>query len=411
MSANESNTSATSDAPKCPVAHGKVSFDPYDPELSEPGIWDVYEDIRGHGPVVRSEERGGFWVFTGFQDVKTALRTPATYSSAGGHRLPTDGTHRSIPIDTDPPLHTNYRTLMGLALNPDRIRDMHPFLREMVKRIVGDFYAEGGGDAVKSIALAVPLDVLTELVGFSTDTVRRFRELTEEMWSKVPYLDFTEARGAIFDLMAEEVERHRIEEHDDFVNDLLTAQVGDRPITDEERVRILGTLAVAGHESTMNTLSMLLWLLAAHPEMQDQMRQDPESALIYLEETLRYRTPVQNIARRVTCPVDVGGQSLSEGDSVLFSYAAANRDPDVFSRPDEFVPGRPERGHLAFGWGIHQCMGAALVRAEIPFLLQELCKYPPFRLAGEPEWSNLQGGTHLGLASLPLRFETEGEAA
>lgn len=395
-------------AGRCPVAHSGAQFDPYNPELAEPGVWDVYEALRAAGPVVRSEERGGFYAFTGFNDVKTALRDPATYSSAGGHRLPTDGSHRSIPIDTDPPLHTNYRTIMGLALNPDRVRSMHGFLRQMVERIVGDFYKAGGGDAVHNVALPVPLDVLTELVGFSTDTVRRFRELTEDMWSKVPYVDFSEARGAIFELMREEVERHRREEHDDFVNQLLTANVGDRPMTDEERVRILGTLAVAGHESTMNTISLLLWLLASRPELQERLRADPESAPKFLEETLRYRTPVQNIARRVACPVDVHGQKLEEGDSVLLSYAAANRDPDVFSEPATFNPDRTERGHLAFGWGIHQCMGAALVRVEIPFLLQELCKYPPFRLAGEVVWSNLQGGTHLGLASLPLEFVTEG---
>ncbi|WP_307205888.1 cytochrome P450 [Nocardioides zeae] len=392
-------------SPVCPVAHDSAAFDPYDPTLGEPGVWAVYEEVRAAGPVARSEERGGFWTLTGFDDVRTALRDHETYASGWGHRLPTDGSHRSIPIDTDPPLHTHYRTIMGLALSPARIRDMAPFLRQMVSTIVDDYAREGGGDAVRAISLAIPLQVLTELVGFSQHTVNRFRELTEEMWSRVPQVPFAEARASIFDLMAEEVERHRQEPADDFVDALLGATVGDRPIEDDERLRVLGTLAVAGHESTMNAISMLLWTLATHEEEQSALRADPSLAPKYIEELLRLRTPVQNIARRATCPVDVAGQRIDEGDSVLLSYAAANRDPAKFDRPTEFVPGRSERGHLGFGWGIHQCMGAALVRSELTMLLEELCKRPPLRLDGEVEWSPLQGGTHLGPARLPLRFE------
>src|SRR4051812_11994708 len=95
-----------------------VEFDPYDPELSEPGIWDLYATARAAGPVVRSERRGGFWVLTGFDDVRSALRDPATFSSASGHRIPTDGTQRAIPIDFDPPLHTAYRRVVNPPPRP-----------------------------------------------------------------------------------------------------------------------------------------------------------------------------------------------------------------------------------------------------------------------------------------------------
>lgn len=389
----------------CPLAGGAATFDPYDPALGEPGVWEVYEQLRAEGAVVWSEERGGFWTLTGFDDVRGALRDPSTFASGWGHRLPTDGTHRSIPIDTDAPLHTFYREIMGLALNPTRIREMAPFLRTMVSTIVSDYYANGGGDAVRAISLAIPLQVLTEVVGFSHETVERFRELTEEMWSKVPALPFTEARAAIFELMEEEVERHRREPTDDFVNALLSINVGDRPIEPDERVRILGTLAVAGHESTMNTISLLLHMLAENPDLQLRLRENPSIALSYVEEILRLRAPVQNIARRATCPVSVSDQQIDEGSSVLLSFAGANRDPAKFSRPTEFVPDRPERGHLGFGWGVHQCMGAALVRSELTMLLEELCRYPLFHIDGEVTWSPLQGGTHLGPAVLPLRFD------
>lgn len=127
---------------------------------------------------------------------------------------------------------------------------------------------------------------------------------------------------------------------------------------------------------------------------------------------LRHRSPAQNFARRATCPVTLAGQDIDEGDAVLLSLAAANRDPGRFPEPERFDPDRDARGHLAFGWGIHQCPGGVLARTELTILLQTLCAHPPLHLAGEVTWSGLNGGNHLGPTSLPVRFGTpSGEAA
>ncbi|GAA4852938.1 cytochrome P450 [Actinomycetospora corticicola] len=387
---------------------GIVDLDPYAPELTEPAVWDVYEAARDAGPVVHSPRRGGFWVVTGYDDVRAVLRDAATFSSASGHRIPTDGTQRAVPIDFDPPLHTAYRKLMTPALSPARVRRLTPFLEATVADLVSGFVRQGGGDFVRDVALPLPLAVLTELVGFAPATVERFRDVTERMWSGLDTdgeaVDFVAARQEVYDLMAHELDSHRAHPADDFVSSLLTAEVDGRALEEDERISMLATFAVAGHETTMNAAGTLVHLLVAHQEHQQHLRADPRRAQSYVEEMLRHRSPAQNFARRATCPVTLGGRSVEEGDAVLLSLAAANRDPGRFPEPERFDPGRDARGHLGFGWGIHQCPGGVLARTELTILLQTLCAHPPLHLAGEVTWSGLNGGNHLGPTSLPVRF-------
>ena len=386
-----------------------VDLDPYDPDLTEPAVWDIYEALRDAGPVARSGRRGGFWVLTGYDDVRAALRDRATFSSASGHRIPTDGTQRSIPIDFDPPRHTAYRRLMTQVLSPGRVRGMRPFLERTIAALVGRFAACGGGDFVREVALPLPLSVLTELVGFSPHIVEQFREVTEQMWSGLTAegeaVDFAGAFRRISELMAAELDAHREHGADDFVTTLLTAEVDGRELDEDERISILVTLAVAGHETTMNAASSLVYLLLEDPERQDRLRRDPALAPRFVEEMLRLRSPAQSFARRATCPVTIAGQPVDQGDAVLLSFAAANRDPARFSDPERFDLDRDTCGHLGFGYGIHQCLGAALARAELSILLATLAVHPTLLPAGEVRWSALQGGNHLGPTTLPVRFE------
>ncbi|BBG00094.1 MULTISPECIES: cytochrome P450 [Pseudonocardia] len=385
-----------------------VDFDPYSAHLSEPGVWDAYAAARAAGPAAWSGRRGGFWVLTRFDDVRAALRDPQTFSSGSGHRIPTDGSQRAIPIDFDPPLHTAYRRLMTAALSPARVRELKPFLERTVADLVDRFVAAGGGEFVREVALPLPLLVLTELIGFDPATVAQFRAVTEQMWSGLAdddeEVDFAGARARVDELMRTEIAAHRADGRTGFVTDLLDAEIDGRPLDEDEIISILVTFAVAGHETTMNSASTLVHLLVTEPGQQDRLRADPGLAPRFVEEMLRHRSPAQNFARRATCPAGVGGQDIATGDAVLLSFAAANRDPERFADPDRFDPDRDTRGHLGFGWGIHQCMGAALARSELAILLTRLCAHPPVAADGEVRWSGLQGGNHLGPTTLPVRF-------
>lgn len=392
------------DPPRPARAAAATSFDHRSPELSEESLWRAYDEVRGQGPVARSAAHGGYYVVAGFDDVRSALRDSDTFSSAGGFLIPTIGVPRTIPIDYDPPLHTEYRRVMTQALTPGRVRSLEPFLRSLVRELVADFHETGGGDAVRRVALPLPLRVLTEVIGFSPTTVARLRELTEQMWRDVADLDYDGARKDIRTLVDGEISRHRDDDLDDYVTSVLDAVIDDRPITDDEVARILMTLAIAGHETTMNAASSLMWLVASDDARQEDLRADPSRAPQFVEEMLRLRSPAQNFARRTERPADVDGVGIPEHCRVLLSYAAANRDPRKFPQADSFDVSRATRGHLAFGWGIHQCLGAALARSELRILLETLCEFPPLRPAGEAEFGSPHGGAHYGPLSVPLTF-------
>lgn len=382
-----------------------TDFDHNSTTLSEESLWPAYEDVRSLGPVTRSSHHGGYYVVTGFDDVKSALRDSRTFISGHGHRIPVVGIPKAIPIDYDGSLHQEYRRIMISAMTPRRIAAMQPFLRDLIGRLVADFHAAGGGDVVAEVALPLPLHVLVEVVGFSEATVAQLRELTEAMWSVVNDVDYDEARKGIRALVEDEIARHRQEPRDDFLSRLLQERVGDRPIAEDEIARTLITMAIAGHETTMNAVSSMLWLLARDRDQQELARVDPSLAPRFIEEMLRLRTPAQNFARHTAQEMIIGDTVVPADARVLLSLAAANRDPDAFAHPDRFDVTRASRAHLAFGWGAHQCIGATLARTELKILLETLVGYPPFALDGEAMFHPLQGGIHYGPHRLPLRFE------
>jgi cytochrome P450 len=389
----------------CPVAAAvPTAFDHNSPALGEESLWTAYRELQEAGPVNHSAAHGGYYLVTRFDDVRAALRDPETFRSGHGHRVPVVGVPRAIPIDYDAPLHGEYRRIMIAAMTPSRVRELQPFLRELIARLVRDFHAAGGGDAVAQVALPLPLEVLVRVVGFSPATVARLRELTEAMWERVNDADYDEARKDIRALIDGEIARHREGRIDDYLTGLLAARVGDRPITDDEAARVLITMAIAGHETTMNAATSLMWLLATDPSTRSALLADRGTIPAYVEEMLRLRTPAQNFARHTSREAVVGGVPIPAGSRVLLAYAAADRDPRRFPEPERFDPARGGRGHLAFGWGTHQCIGATLARTELAILLETLLEYPPFELDGEVTFGALQGGVHYGPHRLPLRF-------
>jgi cytochrome P450 len=147
-----------------------------------------------------------------------------------------------------------------------------------------------------------------------------------------------------------------------------------------------------------------MYLLGSDTDLQRLLRSNPAQSTQFVEEMLRLRSPAQNLVRRTTCPVHVGDVEIPADEPVVVSLAAANRDAGTFPDPTVFDPTRPNRGHLAFGWGIHQCAGAPLARAELKALLETLCDYPVFEVEGDVEFGNVREGLHFGPVSLHVRF-------
>ena len=382
-----------------------ASFDHHSPYLSEQNVWDTYEKMRNQCPVAHSDEHGGFWILTRFADVKAATRDPETFSSSDGIRIPSVGPGRSIPIDFDPPVHTAYRALLAQALTPNRIREVQPYVTDLISRLVDEFHDAGGGDAVAAVALPLPLQVLTQVVGFTQDTVSQLREVTERSWDNVVDMSLDEARRELRALVENEMQRHRDQRPEDYLTWLLDAEVDGRPVTDDEIARALLTLAIAGHETTVNAVGGLIYLLASDDGLQTRLREQPELIPSFVEEVLRVRTPAQLFGRHTRREVEIDGVTIPADQPVLLAYAAANRDERKFPQGAEVDLDNAGRAHLAFGWGIHQCVGAALARHELKTVTEKFCDLPRIRLDGPVTFGELQGGIHLGPRQLPIRFE------
>jgi cytochrome P450 len=379
-----------------------VDFDHHDPELNDKTVWEAYRQAREVGPVAWSESHGGFWMVTGYAEVMAALRDHETFSSADGHLIPAIGSTRSIPLDFDPPLHRQYRAVMTPPLARRHVEAM----REVIRRFVEERLDWADGtvfDGVEELALPLPLMVLQKLIGLSAEAAGQLRPLTEAMWKRVTTEPLGTARAEIFALMRADLDR--LANTDTYIGRLLGQQVGDRPITTDEAVRVMAMFALAGHETTLHAVGNLLADLAGHPGLQRRVATDRDLIPSVVEESLRSRAPAHMFARTLRADATLGGARMKAGDKVMLVYAAGNRDPGYFSDPDSLDPDRQRRPHFSFGWGIHLCIGAPMVRMELQTIVDVIAARPTLRFAGEPEYSGLEGGHHMGPRRLPLVFQ------
>lgn len=383
-----------------------VDFDHHDDSLTWDRVFEIYAELREHQPVAWSEAHGGFWILTRYEDVLNALRDHRTFSSAEGVHLPRPAQQPMIiPIDFDPPEHRWYRRLFEPIVDSRVVDENEAAIETIIRGLVDDLVRRGRGDLVESVAVPLPLQVLSLLLGVSQETASQLRALTAEWWEQAAREDRPSAAVALSDLMMAEVRQRRADPRDDYLTWLDNAQIDGRDITDAELASTLLTLAVAGHETTVNTAGSVMLYLARHPELQDDIREHPERIPGIVEELLRIHSPAHLFARTVTRDTEVGGRTLRTGDKVLLVYAAANLDPSVFAEPTSLDLDREVKRHLAFGWGVHHCVGAHLARRELRILLEVLAESPRFEVDGEVVTTGLIGGHHMGVHKLPVSFD------
>ncbi len=381
-------------------------FDHHNLAFTHDVVYRVYDQLRQTCPVSWSDRYGGFWVVSRYADIVTALMDSATFSSADGVHVPRQpGQMKSIPIDYDAPAHTQYRKIFNDALNMRLIHSHEPVIRGVIVGLLAPIAANGGGEMVSELAVRLPIQMISGLLGLSHQTSTRIRAITEQMW-----VTFGKERNPaplreLFALLMDEVNARRTHPQNDLITQFVTLTIDGHPLTDEELLSMLTGFVVAGHETTMNATGNLLLYLAERPDEQERLRQNPRRIPAVVEESLRYDNPTHLFARTVTCDTTLGGVKMKRGDKVALLYASGNRDPDQFAQADQFEPERNPKHHLAFGRGAHLCPGATLARVELCILLEELLgAHPPFHLAGEAVWSHMEGGHHMGVAQLPVVF-------
>ena len=361
----------------------------FDPAVQD-DPFDVYAEMHEKCPVHHLPENGMYMV-TKYDDVREMLTDPERFSSrpsggAGGGATPAAAAWAQVFEDkgyerartlqrTDPPIHTHYRKLLGRVFTNRTVQDMTPRIDEISHELIDAFIDRGECEFVSEFALPLPGVFICEQLGLPASEYLTFKKWADAMLAMSQRaLDVDEAvEQAEIEVeaqhhLAREFEARRAEPQDDLISKLVHAHtVGEEePLTMGELQDLMHQLVTGGFETTTAALGTGMWLLLRYPDQMDKLRADPSLQKNFIEESLRFDSPVAGLWRTTTCPVSLGGAEIPAGSSVMARYAAANRDAEVFDNPDVFdITRENATQHVAFGLGNHFCIGAALARAEL----------------------------------------------
>ena len=410
-----------------------------------------YEQLRKYDPIHWDEEMG-FWVFTRYAEIDS-LYTDERFSRAQGlmrnfQRLseaerqivePVYHSFSKTVFYADPPYHTHLRGLMNHAFTPRRVERLRPYIQSVVNELLDAACRKAGMvDVIHDLAYPLPVMVIAELLGLPASDRDRFKQWSDDLFAilgtvrQKPAHLLERATHSLDEMTAyvKELSRKRRDEpQDDLLTALLSVTEDDSlacpyphdssgqavgqlirdrdassTLTGEELVSNINILLSTGHETTTHLIGNGILALLQHPDQMERLQTQPELLTSAIEEILRYDSPVQITYRSALEDAEIKGKRIHKGDLVNTILGAANRDPERFSNPDHFDITRNEGRHLAFGIGIHFCIGAPLVRLEAEVIFETILRrFPRLTLAAE----NLEWQEHpifRGLKSLPVHM-------
>jgi cytochrome P450 len=346
-------------------------YDGYDRQTSQ-RYFDIVATAREQCPVAHSTAHGGYWIVSGHDDTRRILSDPETFSNANGIMIPVEDRLRKPPQDLDPPLQTDFRRLLnryfsrhGLARHAERSRELAAAQVAAILPL-GDRAGGPGCDIIADFAKPLTAAVLSTVILDLRDPDRfaQMAALVAEISrgsAQDNAIAFRNLQQAVDELLATLGDR---KDRDDVLNAVLRGTVAGRPLTHDEQVGTVMQLLLGGLKTTVAAVGHIVASIARGEVPEDRLRQ-PDWSVSYLDEFLRYESPVKMIARTVTCEVTIGGRQLRAGDMVAVMLPSANRDDARFTRPDELDLTRRNNPHLAFGLGVHRCIGSNLARLEI----------------------------------------------
>jgi cytochrome P450 len=388
-----------------------TSFDGFDLRdagfRSDPGA--LWRGMRPECPVAHSSLNGGGWMLSRYDDITAVALDPATFSSRAGEvtgPIPAEGRELKLPpVNSDPPDHGAQRKLLMPFFSKQAVSDLEPVTRRTARDLV-DQILDGDGrvDAVEAFTRTVPVVVTTHMLGLPEHDQEQFRAWTLSMLADgaEDYETRGQAVSAIRGYFTRRLAEPSRAQDRGIIPYLRQRQAEDDSLTDETVLGMAFLMLIAGIDTTWSALGASLWHLAQHPEDRRLLAGAPELIPAAVEELLRVYAPV-TIGRVVTQDVEVGGRMLRAGDRVVIPWAAANRDPSRHESADEVRLGPDKVRHVAFGVGIHRCLGAGLAQMELRVSLEEwLSRIPEFELdADRVPWS---AGNTRGPELLPLRI-------
>ncbi len=397
-----------------------VHYDPYDPEFTaNPHPW--FHRLRAIDPVHFHTETGS-WLVTRYDDVLGGLHD-RRYSADRFHlsspeiqSSPLLRALGSMMLFQDPPAHTRMRALVSKAFTPRAVSDMRPRTHAIaVDLLTRD--AEGELDVIRDFAAPLPVTVITSMLGVPPSDYPLFKRWSDDL---IKVADGTLAAEAfpqaersaaeLSDYLDDAFDARRLEPRDDLISRLVAARDEGDALSNEELFATCVLLLIAGHETTTNLIGNGLFALLRHRDQLDLLGAKPELLSNAIEELLRFEAPFQITSRVATEDVELRGKHIQAGQEIVLCLTAANRDPEKFPDPDRLDVTRPDIQHLAFGHGVHFCLGAALARIEAQVAIDALISLPGLELVETaPPWK--RGIALRGLERLPVRFEPRSPAA
>jgi cytochrome P450 len=345
-------------------------FNPYDPSLAD-NVYEVLARARQECPVAHSQANEGFWLISSYEHAKAVLHDDNTFLSGPGKSLPVRQTHPMPPLDSDPPMHRHFRLLLNRFFSRTGLEPHASAIQEIAERTVVAWASAGRCEFMEEFANPFTAAVLARVIlNLDDDTeIRRVQHLVEAVGSANASAAWQDLSDFVRELLAQRV--RAAEQPDDVLGGILQGQVDGRLLTEAERIGVATVLLLGGLDTTKAALGNIMWRITQDPDIETRMRHS-DWVRSGLDEFLRLDSPVTALARTVANDTRLGDVQLRAGDHVLVHYASANRDATVFDRPDHLDLDRLSNPHLAFGLGIHRCIGSNLARMSIAAAINEV---------------------------------------
>lgn len=360
-----------------------------------------FRHMRQSAPVVLNEQQGTWSVFK-YNDVQRAL-SDHTFFSSQAYSGEDNPIGRSM-INMDPPRHRQLRALVSLAFTPRAVARLEERITAVTHELLDAVEAQGEMDVIDDLAGPLPTTIIAEMLGIPGKDREKFKLWTNQLIGSAPR-EGVDPQRVMADYYRQVFEARRREPRDDLVSALLAAQVDGEHLSETDLLGFCILLLLAGNETTTTLLGNALQTFDEHPEVMEELRADPSLLPGAIEEVLRYRSPVRLLLRATLQDVTLSKQSIPAGSSVITWLASANRDEEQFPNPETFDIHRTPNRHLAFGYGIHFCLGAPLARLETRIALEALLtRWTGIRRANQESLEPLGSFVLLGLRHLPIIF-------
>jgi cytochrome P450 len=392
------------------VRTGSVHFDHHASDFAaEP--WSTLADLRARCPVAHSDAYGGFWVVTGYEEIKQVAHDDDTFSSAETILIPPkkNAKQKSIPIEMDAPEFMEYRRIMQPLFSPSAVDRLTPVIEYYANHCIDEFIERGETDIVHDFADPLPVMVTLNKLGLPIDAWRRY---ADPMHKTVFLRQDNPARANVLEELAwiagtitDAIEQRKASPRDDMISYLLSSRPFGQPVSDHAVHEMVMLTMQGGFDTTGSAISSALIYLDRDRDARCRLLEEPDLLPTAVEEFLRFEAPQFALARTAKRDVEVGGHEIGAGERLLLVWASGNRDERVFDDADQVVLDRFPNRHMAFGLGAHRCLGSTLARRQIHVALRTvLRRLPDYEVDHDRLVRAETIGVTYGTFAMPVRF-------